>query len=103
MKIEYYVIGPYGYGYIHQESIDTEGVNCICFDNKTVTIRESYLDLYDSEQFSNNTYFRTFEAVRTQLLETHKKVIADLQKNVNLLESAANYEGYRNNLFNKNP
>lgn len=94
MRIDYYVIGPYGYGHIRQESIDTEDVNCICFDNRTVTIRESYLDLYDSEQFSNNTYFRTFDATRTQLLESHKKMLAELQKEVRLLESAENYEVY---------
>jgi hypothetical protein len=95
MKITYYSIESYGYGSIHEQTINTDEARCICFDNKTVTISETYEDWSGSEHVSNNTYFRAFEDARDQLLESHKKMVVDLQKQVRLLESAVSYEDYR--------
>lgn len=94
MKIIYYAILPYGYGSIHEQSIDTEDITCICFDNKTVTIKEPWEDWSGMQHTSDNTYFRDFDATREQLIDSHKKMIAELQNEVRFLETATDYKDY---------
>lgn len=94
MKIEYFEHGHYGYGVIFRRSIDTEDKNYISHTEDSVTFKDSYTDHYDETQYKDVTRTRNFLDIRNKLIASHKKNIAERQKEVDILEASDSIEKY---------
>ena len=94
MKIEYFEYGHYGYGVIFQRSIDTEDKNYISHTEDSVTFKDSYTDHYDETRYHDVTRTRNFIELRDKIIASHKKQIAERQKEVDILEASDSIEKY---------
>ena len=101
MKIEYFEYGHYGYGVIFQRSIDTEDKNYISHTEDSVTFKDSYNDDFWNTKYHNVTHTRKFSVIRDELIASHKKQIAERQKEVDILEASDSIEQYNSIIYKK--
>ena len=94
MKIEYFELGYFGYGVIFRHSIDTEDKNYISHTEDSVTFKDSYNDDFWNTKYHNVTHTRKFSVIRDELIASHKKQIAERQKEVDILEASDSIEKY---------
>jgi len=99
MKIEYFELGYYGYGVIFHRSIDTEDKNYISHTEDSVTFKDSYTDYYDETRYHDVTHTRKFSVIRDELIASHKKQIAERQKEVDILEASDSIEKYNSIIY----
>jgi hypothetical protein len=100
-KIEYFEWGNYGYGVIFRRSILTSDKNYISHTDDSVTFTDSFTDIYDETQHHDVTLTRNFNEIRDKLIAHHKKMIVDLQKEVDILEASDTFDKYKNIVYKK--
>ena len=99
MKIEYFELGYLGYGVIFRYSIDTEDKNYISHTEDSVTFKDSYNDDFWNTKYHNVTHTRKFSVIRDELIASHKKQIAERQKEVDILEASDSIEKYNSIIY----
>lgn len=100
-KIEYFEWGNYGYGVIFRRSILTSDKNYISHTDDSVTFNDSFTDVFGEIQNRDMTITRNFNEIRDELIAHHKKMIVDLQKEVDILEASDTFDKYKNIIYNK--
>lgn len=100
MNIQYFEFGNYGWGQIFRHQISTEDENYISHTDNSVTFADSYTDFYGETQDTERTLPRKFSMLRDQLITDHKRKIAELQKDVDVLEASDSFEIYEVNEIN---
>ena len=99
MKIEYFEIGPYGWGHIFRCSIDTTNKKYLSHTDDSVTFTDSYTDEYWETRYRDVTMTRNFNKIRDELIASHKQKIAELQKEVDILETSDTIEKYNSIIY----
>ena len=100
-KIEYFEWGNYGYGVIFRRSILTSRKNYISHTDDSVTFKDSYNDDLWNTKYHNVTHTRKFNVIRDELIAHHKKMIEELQKEVDILEASDTFDKYKDIVYNK--
>ena len=98
-KIEYFTIGSYGWGCILRYQIDTSDKNYISHTDDSVTFKDSYNDDFWNTKYHNVTHTRKFSLIRDELIASHKQKIAELQKEVDVLEASDSIEKYNSIIY----
>ena len=97
MNIEYFTYGNYGWGTIFKRSIDINDVNYISHTEDAVKFKHSYTDVYDEVQCEELSLTRNFIEIRDKLISSHKKKIAELQNEIDIL-TADTFDIYQENI-----
>jgi hypothetical protein len=66
-----------------------------------VTFTDSFTDIYDETQHHDVTHTRKFNVIRDELIAHHKKMIEELQKEVDILEASDTFDKYKDIVYNK--
>jgi len=69
--------------------------------DESVTYIDGYTDMYDEIRYENVTKTRKFSVVRDQLIASHKNKIAELQKEVDILEASDTFDKYKDIVYKK--
>lgn len=101
-KIEYFEWGNYGYGVIFRRSILTSDKNYISHTDDSVTFNDSFTDVFGENQNQDMTLTRNFNEIRDALIAHHKKMIVDLQKEVDILEASDTFDKYNSIVYKSN-
>jgi len=96
---QYFTISPGGWGTIHAHGFDETDREYVSHNDDTVTFHETREDQWGGEYESDVEYSRHFEPIRNNLLKNHKQHVAELLREIEVLESSNNYEQYRDNLL----
>lgn len=91
MKIEYF---KQVNDYIARREIDTADENYIRHDNDFVYICCQYEDEYCVPQFTKEKFHRYFIDLRNEVIENKKKLIVELQNEIDFLERCHSFENY---------
>ena len=100
-KIEYFEWGNYGYGVIFRRCILTSDKNYISHTDDSVTFTDSFTDVFGESQNQDMTLTRNFNEIRDALIDHHKKMIVDLQKEVDILQASDTFDKYKDIVYNK--
>ena len=100
-KIEYFEVGIYGWGHILRQEIDTTDKKYINHTDDSVTFTDSFTDIYYETRYHDVIHTRKFNAIRDELIASHKKKIDELQHEVDILERSDTFDKYKENLYNK--
>ena len=100
-KIEYFEWGNYGYGVIFRRSILTSDKNYISHTDDSVTFTDSFTDVFGESQNRDMTLTRNFNEIRDALIAHHKKMIEELQKEIDILEASDTFDKYKDIVYNK--
>jgi hypothetical protein len=101
-KIEYFEVGICGWGIILRREIDTNGKNYISHTEDSVTFKDSYNDDLWNTKYHDVTHTRKFNVIRDELIESHKKKIEELQKEVDILEASDTFDKYNSIVYKSN-
>lgn len=100
-KIEYFERENHGWGRIIRREINTSNDNYLNHTDESVTYIDGYTDMYDEIRYENVTKTRKFSVVRDQLIASHKNKIAELQKEVDILEASDTFDKYKDIVYKK--
>ena len=100
-KIEYFEWGNYGWGCILRQNINTSDKNYISHTDDSVTFNDSFTDVFGENQNQDMTLTRNFNEIRDALIAHHKKMIVDLQKEIDILEASDTFDKYKNIIYKK--
>ena len=66
-----------------------------------MTFTDSFTDVFGESQNRDMTLTRNFNEIRDALIDHHKKMIVDLQKEVDILEASDTFDKYKNIVYKK--
>lgn len=89
MKIKYFEVSDdYGWGCIFRQSIDTSHQNYISHSEDKIVLKDSWEDRYGEVRDGTRTFYIKFEDAWNELMNRHKKIVDELQKEISLLEQS---------------
>ena len=100
-KIEYFEVGICGWGIILRQNINTSDKKYISHTDDSVTFNDSFTDVFGESQNQDMTLTRNFNEIRDALIAHHKKMIVDLQKEVDILEASDTFDKYKDIVYKK--
>lgn len=92
MKLTFFELSSYGN--IHRREMDTTDKNYVCHDDKQITVRDTYHNLYGDVEEGEFKHFLNFEDARLERVKAYEREIARYQEELDVYKNSQDYDDY---------